>query len=795
MKIPTPLAGSPHRLAVLRWAPVGLLLITSGLAVEASRYVVATGEARLRSAFLADAEETRHDIQLRLNSHFDVVRATTALLTANNEISGAEFRAFVMALRLRDQYPGLDGIGLGLRVPMRDLPSFQRASALDGTPLKVWPSGLRPDYYPVTFLEPMDQRSISTIGFDLTTDETVRAAMERSRDTGQPIVSVASAPALSATLGTTFLFLDPIYRRGGPVQTVEERRLALVGFAFSPFSAANLLNVVAAGSPSVAFEVHNSEASGATTLLYRSAAESGRDGFESAATVVVAGQPWLVVVRSIARKNVIVPAAAATLGAGLLVAFMLFAVTRAQVRAWETAARHEMALRQVALHDPLTGLPNRALLDDRLANAIAAAQRHSRRLAVLFVDVDRFKQINDAWGHASGDALLRSVAERLLGCVRNSDTVSRHGGDEFVILLMSIDQAQPVASRAQEIINALVVPHTVGHHTVKITVSIGVSVYPDDGHEAATLLQAADAALYQAKEHGRDRYEFFTAEMNARAVARQAVEASLRRALTRQELQLHYQPKVDFATGATTGVEALVRWRDPERGLIGPMEFVPIAEESGLIVPIGRWVLREACRQARAWYDAGAPVTVAVNVSSVELRANDFAEHVSKILDETRLEPRYLELELTESVLMQHATSAVRVLQALRARGVTIAVDDFGTGYSGVSYLRQFPIDVLKVDQSFVREITETPDGFPIVSAMISLGRSLGHRVIVEGVETPQQYAFLRAQQCGEGQGFFFSRPLPADQITTFLRAGVAFPVVTGNSVLVETIAVTADDE
>jgi EAL domain-containing protein (putative c-di-GMP-specific phosphodiesterase class I) len=318
---------------------------------------------------------------------------------------------------------------------------------------------------------------------------------------------------------------------------------------------------------------------------------------------------------------------------------------------------------------------------------------------------------------------------------------------------------------------AVTMPHHAGDQRIDITISVGVSVYPDDGLEPATLLQAADAAMYQAKDRGRNTCHFFTAEMNARAIAYHTIEAGLRRALARQELVLHYQPKVAFETGAISGVEALVRWRDPSRGLVGPSEFVSIAEESGLIVPLGRWALGEACRQARAWFEAGFPVAVAVNVSAIELRSKDFLEHATKVLLETGLDPRYLELELTESILMRQAPSTVEVLQALRALGVTIAIDDFGTGYSSVTYLRQFPVDVLKVDQSFIHEVTTPASGSPIVSAMISMGRSLGHRVIAEGVETLEQYAFLRAQQCSEGQGFYFSRPLPADQLTALWAA------------------------
>ena len=753
----------------LRWGlPYMLLTFGSALAIVTAVYVLSTVEARVRSTFLTDAQKARHEIEARLNTHFDVVQATAALLTANNEINGAEFRAFVMALHLHKQYPGLSAIGFAPRLAQENLKPFLKLAKMDGTRLMVWARSSGSDSYPVMFLEPSDAGNRHSIGFDLSADGMASAAIERARDTGQAVLarSVALASPAGSPPGTTLLLFVPIFRSGASVETVEERRSALVGFALSTIDMDDMLHVVSAANESVAFEIYDSDRPDAGAVRYSSAAWRRLFGYQSAETVQVAGQPWQIIVRLAPRADVALQAGRVTLGTGLLLTLLLFGLTRAQVRGWESAARHQEDLQELALHDPLTDLPNRALLDDRLAKAIAAAKRSGRRLAVLFLDVDRFKQINDVWGHAIGDELLRSVADRLLASVRRSDTVSRHGGDEFVLLLTEIDQPQHAADRAHELMAAVTMPHQGAGHKIDITVSIGVSVYPDDGLEAATLLQAADAAMYQAKDRGRNTCQFFTAEMNAQAIARHTIEAGLRRALARQELVLHYQPKVTLETGAISGVEAMVRWRDPDRGLIGPTEFVSIAEESGLIVPLGRWALREACEQAQSWVRSGFPVAVAVNVSAIELRSQDFLDHATRVLRETGLDPRYLELELTESILMRHAPSTVEVLQALRALGVTIAIDDFGTGYSSVTYLRQFPVDVLKVDQSFIHEVTTSTGGSPIVSAMISMGRSLGHRVIAEGVETLDQFAFLRAQQCSEGQGFYFSRPLPADQLT-----------------------------
>jgi diguanylate cyclase (GGDEF)-like protein/PAS domain S-box-containing protein len=442
----------------------------------------------------------------------------------------------------------------------------------------------------------------------------------------------------------------------------------------------------------------------------------------------------------------------------------------------DVSAARAMALQMThsAQHDFLTGLPNRMLLNDRVNQAIGLAPRHSKRVAVLFLDLDGFKHINDSLGHPIGDKLLQSIAKRLVSCVRSSDTVSRQGGDEFVVLLSEMEKQEDAAISAMRILEAVAEAHSIDHHDLHLTASIGVSVYPDDGLDAETLIKNADTAMYQAKENGRQTYQFFKPAMNVRAVERQSIEESLRRALERKEFSLHYQPKIKLGTGEITGAEALIRWTHPTRGPVSPASFIPVAEDCGLILPIGHWVLREACRQARAWLDVGLPLgNIAVNISSMEFREDNFLESVLATLGETGLDPKFLELELTESVLMKRAESATSVLKALRARGVQIAVDDFGTGYSSLSYLRKFPIDALKIDQSFVRQITSAPDDTTIVTAVISMGRSLKLRVVAEGVETQGEMAFLQAQQCDEAQGYYFSRPVLPQQFAMLLKTGV----------------------
>jgi diguanylate cyclase (GGDEF)-like protein/PAS domain S-box-containing protein len=432
-----------------------------------------------------------------------------------------------------------------------------------------------------------------------------------------------------------------------------------------------------------------------------------------------------------------------------------------------------------AEHDFLTGLPNRMLLNDRCTQAIVLARRHAKQTAVMFLDLDGFKHINDSLGHSVGDRLLQSIASRLVDCARASDTVSRPGGDEFIVLLSEMQNPEDAAIAARRMLQAVAEPHSIGQHDLHITASIGVSVYPDDGLDAETLIKNADTAMYQAKENGRQNFQYFKPAMNARAVERQSIEQGLRRALERNEFALHYQPKVNFETGAITGAEALIRWTHPTQGAVPPAQFIPIAEDCGLILPIGNWVLRQACKQAQAWVDAGLPVaTMAVNVSAKEFLDPDFLEGLFAILDETGLDPRLLELELTERVLMKHSESAASILQTLKGRGVQVAIDDFGTGYSSLSYLRRFSVDALKIDQSFVGQINAPGDDGCIVTAVISMARSLKLRVVAEGVETLEQLTFLQSHECDEAQGYYFSRPLPSEQFAKLLRTGTPVPFV-----------------
>ena len=427
----------------------------------------------------------------------------------------------------------------------------------------------------------------------------------------------------------------------------------------------------------------------------------------------------------------------------------------------------EQKIEQLATKDSLTGLPNRVLLHDRLEQAIAAAGRKTEELAVMFIDLDRFKTINDSLGHHIGDLLLQTVAERLSHCVRRGDTLARLGGDEFIVALHDLGDMDDAMSVAEKILTAVREPYEIGGHMLSTGCSIGISVFPGDGADVATLMRNADTAMYHAKEKGRNNYQFFSPEMNVRAVERLHLENELRLAVQQAQFTLQYQPQVNVHTGEIVGAEALVRWLDPTTGIeVPPGRFIHVAEETGLIVPLGEWVLRNACAQLKAWHDAGHPqLRVTVNVSVGQFRGpRSLVDTISKVLQETGLSPRCLELEMTESLIFQNVEDNVRLLAALGDMGTRIAIDDFGTGYSSLSYLKQLPVDTIKIDSSFIRDIFTDPSDAAIVAAIIAMARRLKLRVIAEGVETREQLAALAELQCDEYQGFYFSRPVSAEE-------------------------------
>ena len=441
----------------------------------------------------------------------------------------------------------------------------------------------------------------------------------------------------------------------------------------------------------------------------------------------------------------------------------------------------EERVRYLAYYDALTGLPNRTLLQDRLAKALAGARRQKDKVALLFLDLDGFKIINDSLGHSVGDLLLQEVAERLKTWGREQDTVARLGGDEFLIMLTDVKNVGDIAVAAERLMGAMTAEFVVQGRSLSISCSLGISIFPEHGADGEILVRNADAAMYNAKDYGRNNFRFFTEDMNAQAVERLTLENSLRLALENEELFLVYQPQMDIATGRITGLEALLRWKRSDLGLVPPDKFIGIAEKSGLILPIGEWVLRTACSQARKWQNEGLPaVAVAVNVSAVQFRQEGFCKLIRRVLQETGLAPQYLELELTESLLLANAEVMLSVVEELKAIGITLAIDDFGTGYSSFSYLRQFRVSKLKIDRSFIRDVAIKPDDAAITTAIISMAKSLNLKVIAEGVEDEAQMSFLRTHHCDEIQGYYFSKPLAVDDVADKLRADSADPQAVG---------------
>jgi PAS domain S-box-containing protein len=454
---------------------------------------------------------------------------------------------------------------------------------------------------------------------------------------------------------------------------------------------------------------------------------------------------------------------------------------------------HKQAEEQIfflAYHDTLTHLPNRHLLKDRMRQALAYAQRHQLLVAVLFLDLDNFKRINDTLGHNMGDLLLQGVGERLVKCVRRSDTVARVGaeeldptvarlgGDEFTVLLNDISIIQNAATIAQRILDVLAQPFILGTHEVFITTSVGITVYPFDGEDVDALLKNADAAMYQAKDQGKNNYQFYAESMNAVALERFTMESQLRKALKNNEFHLHYQPQLDLRTGEIVGLESVLRWQHPDRGTVLPEVFIPLAEDTGLILPIGEWVLQTACSETQALRTAGVPsLSLMVNISSIQLRQKDFADTVIKAMKAPGMDPHYLELELTESIIMQNLEATIAKLQELKDIGIQLSLDDFGTGYSSLSYLKRIPLDTIKIDRSFINDIPKKPNSASIVKAIIAMAHSLNLKVVAEGVETEQQLAFLMENGCDQAQGYFISRPLPKDALMQFLRGAKSLDI------------------
>jgi diguanylate cyclase (GGDEF)-like protein len=468
---------------------------------------------------------------------------------------------------------------------------------------------------------------------------------------------------------------------------------------------------------------------------------------------------------------------------------MSWQLARGRLRENEAKLTHALRVEYLAYHDGLTTLPNRSLFNRLLTQAISQAQRNKKQLAVAFIDLDRFKQINDTLGHEAGDELLKEVASRLKGCLRDSDIVARLGGDEFVVLLTELSDEKFAATVAQKLLIAIAQPFVLLGQDFRVTASIGISTYPQDGHDEQTLTKNADIAMYQAKEDGKNEFQFYSEKLNANSLERLTLESSLRRALERREFQLYYQAKRDIASGQITGMEALLRWQHPDLGMLAPMQFIPVAEETGLILPIGRWVINTACLQNVAWQKQGlARVTIAVNLTARQFFDEYLVRDIASILKSTGMEGRLLEIEIHESLLIHDTEKTLQILTELKAMGIRIAIDDFGAGYSSLTTLQRFPLDTIKIDRSFIKDITTVGEHSGLTTAIMAMGRSLSLTVVAQGVETKEQADFLREHSCDELQGFYFNKPVSAQQFTELLQAQITETTYAGSRAAVPSI-------
>jgi diguanylate cyclase (GGDEF)-like protein len=491
----------------------------------------------------------------------------------------------------------------------------------------------------------------------------------------------------------------------------------------------------------------------------------------------------------VARHNARIYLWRAAVGSAVLVLLtallgrMSWQLARSRAREAEAKLKHATRVEYLAYHDGLTALPNRSLFNNLLSQAISQAQRHHWQLAVAFIDLDRFKQINDTLGHEAGDELLKQVASRLKGCLRESDAVARLGGDEFVVLMTGLREDKYAATVAQKIITMIAKPFVLLGQEFRVTASIGISTYPTDGVDEQTLTKNADIAMYQAKDDGKNQFQFYSEKLNANSLERLTLESSLRHALERSEFRLEYQAKREMVHGQITGMEALLRWQHPDLGLVAPMQFIPVAEETGLIVPIGKWVLQTACLQNVAWQKLGLPrLSIAVNLTARQFSDEHLLRDITSILESTRMEACLLELEIHESLLIQDIERTLRILTQLKALGIKIAIDDFGTGYSSLATLQRFPLDTIKIDRSYIRDIGHGEE-CSLTRAIIEMGKSLSLTVVAQGVETKEQAEFLRAYACDEFQGFYFNKPLSAHKFTELLRAQDSGATLTGSRV------------
>ena len=749
------------------WALAAGALVLAGVAASlvAANVVADDRASNSQLAFENSSREVASTLKLAIQHEQDLVVSAATFMAANPHGSQAQFLAWSSSERALARYPELQGIGFVVIVPAARLPAFiarLTAGRPAGTaPYSVLPAGKRP-FYCLGAVGISRIALSASVGLDFCASNTTTLT---ARDTG-----LGSYYPVSVGF-TTWLGIDtPVYRGGATPSTLQARRRQFVGWLGEAIDPGVILRRALEGHPGI--EVSMRYARGASTVVFASDKTSHRD----ASTTLDLRNGWKVTVAGPLPAGGMlgewsVPLLAIGLSAlSLLLGLLLFVLATGRARALQLVEEKTRQLGHQALHDGLTGLPNRALVLDRAEQLLARNRRHPDRVAAaLYVDVDGFKTVNDTYGHAAGDRVLTVVGRRLQEVLREHDTVGRLGGDEFVVLLESGAQEASPAMVAARLIDELREPIALagGERSVAISASIGIAL--GQRETADELLRDADFALYEAKALGKDRYAVFEHRMQAAAQGRAELEADLGKALELDEFFLLYQPIFDLTSQDVLGIEALIRWRHPTRGIVEPDAFIPIAEESGLISAIGRWVLREACRQLAVWQAGGETIGVSVNVSAYQLDRDGLVDDVEQAISESGVDPGSLTLEITETALMHDVDAAARRLAQLKALGVRLAIDDFGTGYSSLAYLRQFPVDALKIDRSFISNLATSSDAAAIIHALVQLGKTLSIETLAEGIEDHDQLRELQREQCDQGQGFLFARPLDANAIEAFL--------------------------
>lgn len=728
-------------------------------------------ESRLR--FATSSHEIASTLTLALQHEEDLVVNAGAFFVLGPTSTQSEFRQWMGASRAFARYPELSGIAEVVVVPASQLPSFERFALRDpagtlgpGRTFTVIPAGRRSYYCFARVAMSRSGASTAPAGFDFC-DSPLGAEFLRARDSGVgKYLPYGSGASEQLVLGA------PVYRTGGVPTTVASRRAAFIGWIGTNVQPQVLLATALAGQRATAVAFEYRGASSAVTF------EHGTAPRGASTTTINLQNGWLVhTYARLTGDGIFSNANAETIVLegillSLLVGALIYVLGTSRSRAMVMVHERTDQLRYLALHDTLTGLPNRALILDRIDRIMAHARRDHFALAALFLDLDNFKDVNDTLGHDAGDQLLVAIASRLTNALRNADTVGRLGGDEFVVVVEGDSLALGAASVAERILSVLAPPFEIGASETPLSVSASIGVAEGLRDKPEDLLRDADVAMYRAKSVGKHCAVVFAPEMQRVADEHRSLVLDLGTSLEEDQYFLLYQPTINLATGDFVGVEALLRWRHPVRGVVNPDDFIPTLESSGLIVDVGAWVLNEACRQGALWHDQGQHFAVSVNVSARQLQEDRFVDEVRAALSDHAFDPTALILELTETTLMRDVTSTVTRLEALKELGVRLAVDDFGTGYSSLAYLRQFPIDILKIDRSFVAGVAHTKEAVALVQTLVQLGKSLGLETVAEGVENDEQRRQLLAQDVDTGQGFLFARPMDAQAVTRFIVGG-----------------------